>query len=353
MSISLNIPVEGHSELVAWLEEQITGTQLRRLVGELLVIHRPHVSRSVQEICGAQWADVMDGGLTSLSAAQIRELLTFPQTLLQLQEQVFVEGSSYWMQRFGNSEAGRHALLLADGIQQAVLSADRITAAPTESKTSPGGSSDRSRSGKLFGGDSSSMSAARRNEHKASGPGLPVSPTDEHAPAPAVPRNQHSPTATGRPIGRWLVSLTALAGMLLLAFLLQPDPVPRGWGFNAPDLLAFQGTEQEFLNHLADAASQWSNRTPTNGEQLQTRLTQFSNGCGQLIRTLDEPLPQLTPSTQTWLQEKCRSWKEKLDGHIAEISAIPTDFERVRTAADETVRKLIQALRTGPPAQPA
>jgi hypothetical protein len=55
------------------------------------------------------------------------------------------------------------------------------------------------------------------------------------------------------------------------------------------------------------------------------------------------PQTPLTPADRAWLLEHCRAWATKLDAHLTAVEA-NEDPEKVREAADQTIRALIKAL---------
>ncbi|MCA9048703.1 MAG: hypothetical protein KDA89_08240 [Planctomycetaceae bacterium] len=349
MSIAFNIPIE-NGLIPSWLERQITGTQLGRLVGELEVLHGQAAQRTAGDICGDFLDDVTENGLGCLPPRIITDLLRNPRSLLEIQEHVLEAGSPYWLQLSAKNDAGQRSRHLQNVVVNSLGGKNHSTHSSVADKTDRGtGYSDRQARDQQNDGQ---FSEADVTDDGADAD-VPVRPSDgrqsRRAFSSAV--SDHSAMRRRRLL-RWTLSSAAAAVLLITVVTQWPtNGAPRGWGFSSPDLLAFEGRDQKFLDHLADAAGQWSNKQPSDNSELRERLAQFSEGCGQLIRTLEQQqLNQLTPEAQQWLHDRCLAWKGRIDGHIAAIDNQSESFEQVRDHADETVEKLITALRTGPTA---
>ena len=153
----------------------------------------------------------------------------------------------------------------------------------------------------------------------------------------SVPRNRNW-------IGRSAIAaiLSAAAAFSVAWFLKDrfAPPTP-GWGWDRPGALAANLPSRDYLEHLAAAAQDWFKKRPETAPELARRIGQFRQGCSTLI--LAEH-PSLSPADRDWLRERCRVWAGKLDGHLAAIEA-GQNIDDVRLAADETVNKLISAIR--------
>jgi hypothetical protein len=114
-----------------------------------------------------------------------------------------------------------------------------------------------------------------------------------------------------------------------------------GWGWNRPDALPQDLPRNAYLNHLADAAHAWFNQRPDDPVALAKRIAEFRQGCSVLIQSPHRPLPA---DDRAWLVDKCRAWAAKLDAHLAAIQS-GQDALKVRGEADETINRLIAALR--------
>lgn len=280
--ISLDIP-DTQRELVTWLESHLLGMQLGDLVSELQAVHGDHPNApSLEQICGEKLTDVLQQGLGVLEVGRLREMLEHPQLLLSLQDEIVQRGGDYWM-------------------RQPLRREEEISLASQW---------------KLL---QSVMSPAVVN------------------PATAMTRRGW--------FGRSAISaILASAATLAVAFLLRdrfaPVPTP-GWGWEKPGALAVNLPPAQYLNHLADAAQDWFKKRPENAPDLARRISQFRQGCTTLILAEHQTL---APADRDWLRERCRAWAIKLDGHLAAIE-VGEDVATVRGAADETINKLIKAIR--------
>lgn len=280
--ISLDIP-ETQRELVAWLESHLLGMQLGDLVSELQAVHGARADGpSLEQVCGGKLANVLQYGLGTLEINQLRELLQHPQLLLSLQDEIVQHGGEHWMQRPLRRE---EEVALAS--QWKLL--ESVMSPPVVAPASP---------------------AARRGWF-------------------------------GRAA---IAAVLSAAATLTVAFSLRdrlvPAPAP-GWGWEKPGALAVKLPPREYLNHLADAAQDWFKKRPENAPDLARRVAQFRQGCSTLILAEHAAL---APADRDWLRERCRAWATKLDAHLAAIEA-GEDIATVRAAADETVNKLIKAIR--------
>lgn len=280
--ISLDIP-ETQRELVAWLESHLLGMQLGDLVSELQAVHGtlPH-GPSLEQVCGGKLANVLQYGLGTLEVDRLRQLLQHPQLLLSLQDEIVQHGGEHWMQRPLRREE-EVALASQWKLLESVMSPPIVAPAP-----------------------------------------------------PATQRGWFGRAA--------IAAVLSAAATLTIAFSLRdrliPAPAP-GWGWEKPGALAVNLPPREYLNHLAEAAQDWFKKRPENAPDLARRVAQFRQGCSTLILAEHAAL---APADRDWLRERCRAWATKLDAHLAAIEA-GEDVASVRTAADETVNKLIKAIR--------
>ncbi len=280
--ISLDIP-DTQRELVAWLESHLMGMQLGDLVAELQAVHGDHPDGpSLEQVCGGQLADVLQSGLGTLEMNRLRQLLQHPRLLLSLQDEIVQRGGDYWMQRPLRREE-EIALASQWKLLESEMSPTVVAVAPT-----------MTRRGWL-----------------------------------------------GRSA---IIAILSSAATLAVAFSLRdrfvPAPAP-GWGWEKPGALTVNLPPREYLDHLANAAQDWFKKRPENAPDLARRISQFRQGCSNLILAEHRAL---TPADRDWLRERCRAWATKLDGHLAAIEA-GEDVTAVRAAADETVNKLIKAIR--------
>jgi hypothetical protein len=299
--IALEIP-EDASDLANWLEGHLVGLDLSALVAELEAVHgSASPPFSVETILGNQRDAVLSQGLASLPPDRLRPLLRHPRLLLDLQELILSSGGPHWRRR-------------AAAIQeQAPGAVDRGWAWLTANVIEP-------------------------------------------LPTPSIPI--HSPPAVTRPGPRWrvlaLAALSAAAVVVAVVTISQRPDHDRdrkgngpnvasspGWGWNGPDALPQDLPRNAYLNHLADAAHAWFNKRPDDPVALAKRIAEFRQGCSVLIQSPHRPL---SADDRTWLVDKCRAWAAKLDAHLAAIQS-GKDALKVRGEADETINRLIAALR--------
>lgn len=272
--------------LPAWLERQLVGLHLAEVVAELAAVQQAAPGGpSVQGLLGNRLPGVLAAGLGTLPASVLRQFLCHPTLLLELQELILVGGGPYW---------------------------DRLAAA--EAGTAELARRGRQRLPQLWGTPAETVLSLR-------GPRLPW---------------------YRRPV---LVSL-ATAAVVLVAVLgtqrLAPGPNGTAWAWNRPGVFRQDLPAPLYLEHLANAASDWFQQRPEEALPLARRLAAFREGCSVLILSEHAPLP---PEDRQWLVSRCRDWAGKLDRHLAALEA-GGDPVQVRAEADATIDKLIQALRS-------
>ncbi|MBI1916752.1 MAG: hypothetical protein HYS12_18760 [Planctomycetes bacterium] len=292
--LALDIP-DNPAELPSWLERELVGFRLGELVAELSAVSGGTGQRpSLREVLGGRLQATLDRGLGELPAETLKHLLLWPHLLLDLQERVFNEGGSYW-ERLGPAsgppaeavERGRNRL-------ETFLGAEKWLREPLPR-----------------------VLALRR---------------------------------AARYFGPALVGLATAAAVLFMVSLSQhhgerpPTHVPSldtAWGWNKPDAFSANAAAGPYLKTLADEAKEWFNKRPEDSIALARRLTEFRQGCAMLILSDHQPL---SPADRQWLVNRCRLWARNVDRHLNALEA-GVDWRQVRTDADETVEKLIEALR--------
>jgi hypothetical protein len=282
---AFDIP-DATDDLAGWLEQQLVGLRLGEVIAELAAVHRgQHLeAMTLDQLLAGYKTAVLERGLASLQLAQLQGLLRHPQLLLDLQELVLSEGGEFWQE---------------------------LTAQNEDSTT-----------------------AAQRGKSRV----IPQPPA-----APVQPRG-----------GAWfshplVVCLTTAASLLAALWVVdalprsQPTtaPTPVAWGWSKPGAMPEQASRDEYLSGLATAADEWFKKTPSDPQELATRISQFRAGCSTLILAEHRPLSK---EDRQWLVDKCRAWATKIDGHLAALES-GTSTTDVRTAMDDTVRKLSTALR--------
>ncbi|MEZ6066015.1 MAG: hypothetical protein R3B90_09970 [Planctomycetaceae bacterium] len=312
----LDIPDDDQA-LAGWLERELVGLNLANITAGLLAFQTGSeaAAASLTQVLGAQRQAVLDRGLAALSPEQLRSLLRQPRLLPRLQEELFIHGGPHWDRV---ARASEHQQLVYRGWER--VSAGTATLLQTQSVG--GGTPARRQTLArfasiaallllgLFGWWQFQGPGANRVDN-AAGDGLaqqrPISPP------PEVPVD---PTPT-------------------------VSPAPTGWGWNKPGALEGDVPAADYLRQLADGGQAWFNKRPESAADLKTRLEQFRKGCQTLI---DAQHPQLAVADRDWLRERCGAWAGKIDEHIAAIDS-GADVQAVRDAADETVNKLVNALR--------
>jgi hypothetical protein len=117
--------------------------------------------------------------------------------------------------------------------------------------------------------------------------------------------------------------------------------VGSGWGWDRPGGFPEHLPPGTYLHYLADVAREWLDQRPETPMALARRISEFRRGCTVLILSPHRTLPA---EDRSWLVEKCRAWAAKLDAHLAAVEA-GQDVLKVRGEADETINRLIDALR--------
>jgi len=286
--VAMTIP-EDAGQLPAWLDAQLVGPNLGRLVAELTVVHvASNPPRRLDQILGARADDVLERGLSALPRLAIRELLRNPQLLLELQERVLIDGGSYWSE-----------LPVEEELAEAV---DR-------------------------GWQRLAPLAGRKSE-------------------PAKP-------ATGlfRRLVPYAITSLATAAAIIVGIYFgfsRPQPASRqaevaaaGWGWQKPDAFAKDLPREAYLNRLADEAEEWFNKRPQTQAELATRITEFRQGCTALILADHAPL---TSDDRKLMKERCQKWAGKLDEQLAALEE-KGDVTATLAATDATVKQLAKALR--------
>lgn len=291
---ALDLP-ENTSNRAAWLERQLVGLELRELIVSLKGIQeRGPDDVRLSQILGDSMDSVLQQGLSSLDQDTLRELLRHPECLLELQERIFLDGKEYW-DRVERSSKHQH---------QITAQGERLMTSISEPSKEP------------------------EEGAAADTPDTPETP----ATLPTIR------------IGRTEYILSGIAAVLLVGLIswLNQPTIPPGWGFDRPGALTQQMPTDAYLNHIADAANEWFDKRPETKEALEQRLKQFINGCQTLI---DAEHAQLAEEDREWLRERCIVWKANLEAQLAELNSASHSLEAVREKSDETIEKLMQALR--------
>jgi hypothetical protein len=281
--VVLTIP-EDPDGLPGWLERQLVGPDLDRLVAELTVVHgRPPSRASLAAVLAGHRERVLAAGLGELPRPALCQLLRQPDLLPELQHMVLSEGGPYW-----------------DGIRDD----------PAES-----GAAER---------------VTKRVMRAVAAESRP----------PRVPGRRSAW------VGYAATALATAALVLAAVYLGGPPPgvAPRAsavWGFARVKELPRNAGDAAVLSRLADLAQEWANQRPTDADGLARRLMEFRLGCSVLL--LDDDLPLSAPQ-QKWLRLRCGDWAAALDALLRRLDET-RDVAGVRAAADATVAGIARELR--------
>lgn len=281
---------DDRTEQRAWLELQLVGLELGKIVAELSAVHAGETDsqKSLEDLLGTELDTILTQGLANLSDERLQTLMQNPQQLLSLQERILVEGGPFW-----------------DSIQKSNSTLDTL-AKQTWNQLAPQIESDK----------------------------------------PAGQATTHRPS-------HWftkpsVVSLATAAAVLAMVFgwnhfkpVSPPTPSVATWGWDKPGAIPENVDAATYLTKLSDAGGQWFKKRPESPEALARRILQFRQGCSTLILAKHKPLDT---EDRKWLVERCRAWATKLDQHLADIES-GADVQKVRTDTDETINKLIAALK--------
>ena len=291
---ALDIP-ESPAELAWWLEDQVVGLHLLETVAVLEAFRakpprgtQPPMESKLSAVLDGRLAAVLAQGLRVLSATELRQLLTQPRLLLELQELVLRDGGEAWFSRPVTAE---HRQLVDEGWQQ------------------------------LHGA-------------------LGIAPETVAQTRPASTAKNARAIATPAPVTRrWLLAgMTVAAALAFSIFLLAQ---PQAWGWDTPGALAVNLEPKPYLQHLAGLAEQYYQQPRDSRTQLEVTLRAFRHSCDTLIAA---PHMQLPPDKRTLLKQLCRQWAAKLDVHLAELEGTG-DVVKIRGEADQTIRGLVQRLQ--------
>jgi hypothetical protein len=295
--------------IASWLEKKLVGVELSRVVAELELVHGvsgvESQRRPSDPIGERWWSDVLKQGLGVLPRTVLSALLRQPRLLLDLQARVLLEGGPYW------EKLNREDPAIARYV------------------------------------DTSKKNLATIFRE--------VPPVQGSSTVPYQPR------AADRK-GRGLRLFAALATMAATIasgvwFVEHTEPTgrrpaaasPGEWGWSRPEAFAKAATPREYLERLADLASEWFKVRPVSDdpESFALRLGEFRAACTRLLMAKHE---SVTPDDRAWLLERCRRWSKSLDDIRDRIeSADPRDRDTILRKAhadsDELVRKLTNALR--------
>jgi hypothetical protein len=214
------------AELAGWLEHQIAGPDLGRLIDELTAVHgTDNVRADLQAVLGHYQSQVLEKGLGELSEKRLRALLRYPKLLAELQDAVIAAGSPYWDALF--DQPG-----LTSIVGRARMSLDSTVTTPT------------------------------------------VRPV-------RAPIYRHPLLVS---------LATAAAVLIAVYIVQRPSTQSDDWGWNKPGILTAAQTRGDHLNGLASAADEWKNRPRNTPDELRQSLQEMRDGCTKVLAAKHEPL---------------------------------------------------------------
>lgn len=281
----LTVP-DDPAEVTGWLEAELLGPRLGRLVAELEVVHRPAADPLLDDVLDAYAPAVLAGGLAALPRAAVRVLLTHPALLPDLRDRVLDAGGAYWDRYLVTPESEAAAARVADRV--------RVAIAPAE---------------------------------------------------PARPRGRWVGYAgTAAATATAVLAAVYLLGGFRPPAVTGPDHGPEvaaaGWGFARVGTLPPAG-DAATLTALAGLADEWGRKRPETATDLARRLVEFREGCAAIQLAADLPL---TEPTRRWLRLRCADWAAEIDTHLRSLEAT-RDVAAARAAADATADRMARELQ--------
>lgn len=301
--------------LNAWLDAQLVGLHLRNLIDELYALNdqREALSRStaplenfppgrIQSLDEILNPDLLSRvrreGTSALHQSKIQALFRSPDVLLDLQEDIFINGGAYWQTVPRTAEHNRLATLDFEALREKKGAAEAPTSTPAlVSMREP----------------SSQILVERKSWKNA------------------------------------VFAATVLAMSVLVTLaVLNPSREPQmsGTGFGTPGLLDNNVDSQlEYFQRMSVANGEWLKKSRNDSAELLAALKSYSQDCQILI---DSKHPALDDRHERWLKSKCGEWKGKIDEIVAALESDKMSFEDATTKANEIVGKLVTKLNTGP-----
>lgn len=227
----LSLPAN-HADQTKWLEELVTGPYLDEVVSDLKSSGIPEPkSLRLPDILGFDLQSVLNNGLASLERKQVRQLLSNPDALVELQELVLNDGSDHWTD-----------LLLRESDS---LFQDETSAEPVE---------------KWIGGKDT------RNDSKF---------------------------LAG--IAGVILALAASIFLVFRIWQggAGGTEQPIDWGWAKVGGLPQTTERAGYLLGLASAGGEWFDKTPANADELARRIGEFRKGCEIVLAASHDPLPEV------------------------------------------------------------
>jgi hypothetical protein len=303
----LDMP-EHPGQLHSWIEAQLVDVHLAEVVSELLAVHGESANTvSLDELLGVWKERILSDGLLDLTSQQCTSLLTQPRLLFELQELIVEQGSSYWKQLANHEETvsrGMQAMSLDDAsVVPVIVTAEAVEEPYAASAEMP------TRKRKTALGDSWGQPSLKVWDSKLL-------------------------------LGGGFVLMTMIITALAIIIWMKHDEIAWGWG--KEDALQTDLDASSYMVALADSGNEWFDQRPSDTKALEIRLRQLRDGCDILIAAEHEPL---NDEEREWLRDKCRAWRGNIEQHRTDLTAGKA-IREVRDAADETVRKLVTALKS-------
>jgi|GEM_PF-6656866 len=286
MSLLITTIPKDPNEWATWLEGHLFGRQLQNLIAEMLQTLPLGEHPTLAELISAnQLKQVRELGLQVLDGGEILSLMGSPRALLELEEVILGEGSSYW---------DSHLFESSDGTLQ------------TRART---------------------VARDTIKQYWTHG-------------------NQNAPTPQPKRTISAVYYLAGLAAMLLISFVYLPARPGFTGILGNPKLIGHNATSpSDFFKDMAMSCDAWfvhSEHVKSEGELLPL-LAKLSKNFDALIES--NPLQQ---AEKAWFTAKCRAWQSKVDGVILDLRSKKTSVKDGRDRANLIVEKMKNALLDSP-----
>ena len=281
--IALDIPEEPEA-IAAWLEQQMLTGDLLDLVTELEVIHGPPAERyRIEDVLGDQADNVLERGLATLSNESLRQLLTQPRLLFELQEYLLLEKATYWRDRLADADTQRAVAATKQHLLRKI-SGKKVEPPPASSQSSAVWKAVLALAACLF-------------------------------------------IALG--IGYWANR--------------PPTPQPPvAWGWLNDDAIPDDTSASEYLLKLADGGQQFFNKDPDDPAAFRQRVKEFRDGCQRLKNSTHSPLSK---DDAQLLVGRCQRWLNELDEHLKVMANDSFDLEAAKRDVGRDIREMIDTLQ--------
>jgi len=310
MIIAFDIP-DNAVELRSWLDQQLVGLRLSQLVEELRtigsVMYEKAESQSEPASASESLSDILNRdirmqvlqqGTSALKDSQIQALFWSPDALLDLQEDIFINGGKFWQTVPRTAEHNRLAAFDFDKLREKIRAAESAQ------------------------------------------PMLELVSAKEPSSQVLVQR------------GTWRTTVLAAAvlamSILVTLAVLKPSREPQisGTGFGKPGLLDNNANSQlEYFQRMSAANDEWLQTTRSDTAALLAALKAYSSDCQNLI---DSKHPALDDRNERWLKSKCGEWKGRIDEVIVALESDKMSFEDATWTVNDVVGKLVKKLNSGP-----